>query len=149
MTPHPGRHVRHLDAPTPTTKAASRGDIMRGQQRVIQEQAALIDFLRGALEELDLDPPKPEPDLLDLLTPQCRALLAVLWRAYPEPVDRVTLEALMPGHDHAREQRQLQIADLGVYRIRKALGQDCIQAHRGLGWSMSPELHARLQGLVT
>jgi DNA-binding response OmpR family regulator len=58
-------------------------------------------------------------------------------------VPRADIIEHLPGHDHARE-RQLQLVDIVVHKVRRKLGALTIEAERGVGFRLGEAFHASL-----
>jgi DNA-binding response OmpR family regulator len=123
------------------TKSARPSEIVRSQQAVIRQQEELIEVLKGALAAAGV---KTVPDVglwTSGLTPQERALLGVLYARYPRPVAREVILDFLPGQDHVRE-RQLQVVDVLVHKVRKKLGADAVLTQRGEGFRFGETFYA-------
>lgn len=116
---------------------------IRFQQDVIRQQDELIDLLKGALAAAGLHMAgKPEPWLSELTT-QERALVGALFARFPRVVDRYDLLDSLPGYSNS-EDRQVQILNVVVHRIRKKLGEDAIYTARGEGFRLGDRFYAEL-----
>lgn len=125
------------------TKSARPSEIMRAQAEVIRQQDELIDILKAALAVAGSSTLPAHAHWMTGLTRQERALIGVLVAKYPRPVPRdVVLDAL-PGQDHARE-RQLQIVDAVVHKVRRKLGAEVIITERGCGFRLGRSFHDQL-----
>jgi DNA-binding response OmpR family regulator len=117
---------------------------IRFQQDVIRQQDELIDLLKGALAAAGLHMGgKPEPWLSELTT-QERALVGALFARFPRVVDRYDLLDSLPGYSNS-EDRQVQILNVVVHRIRKKLGEDAIYTARGEGFRLGDRFYAELK----
>ena len=117
---------------------------IRFQQDVIRQQDELIDLLKGALAAAGLHMEgKPEPWLSELTT-QERALVGALFARFPRVVDRYDLLDSLPGYSNA-EDRQVQILNVIVHRIRRKLGEDAIYTARGQGFRLGDRFYAELK----
>lgn len=125
------------------SKSARPSEIIRAQAEVIRQQDELIDFLKAALAAVGSSILPVHAGWMTGLTRQERALIGVLVAKYPLPVPRdVAIDAL-PGQDHARE-RQLQIVDAVVHRLRRKLGAEVIITERGCGFRLAQSFHDQL-----
>jgi DNA-binding response OmpR family regulator len=125
------------------TKSARPSEIVRSQQAVIRQQAELIDVLKGALAAAGVSSVPMAGFWLGGLTPQERALLGVLYARYPQTVAREVILDFLPGQDHARE-RQLQMVDVLVHKVRKKFGADAVVTQRGHGFHMGEGFYEAL-----
>lgn len=117
---------------------------IRFQQDVIRQQDELIDLLKGALAAAGLHMEgKPEPWLSELTT-QERALVGALFARFPRVMDRYDLLDSLPGYSNA-EDRQVQILNVVVHRIRRKLGEDAIYTARGHGFRLGDRFYAELK----
>lgn len=117
---------------------------IRFQQDVIRQQDELIDLLKGALAAAGLHmAAKPEAWLSEL-TSQERALVGALFARYPRVVDRYDLLDSLPGYSNM-EDRQVQILNVVVHRIRKKLGDDAVYTLRGEGFRLGDRFYAELK----
>ncbi len=117
---------------------------IRHQQDVIRQQDELIDLLKGSLAAAGLHmESKPEPWLSELTT-QERALVGALFARFPRVVDRYDLLDSLPGYSNA-EDRQVQILNVVIHRIRKKLGDDAICTARGQGFRLGDRFYAELK----
>ncbi len=117
---------------------------IRFQQDVIRQQDELIDLLKGALAAAGLHMAgKPEPWLSEL-TAQERALVGALFARFPRVVDRYDLLDSLPGYSNS-EDRQVQILNVVVHRVRKKLGEDAIYTARGEGFRLGDRFYAELK----
>ena len=117
---------------------------IRFQQDVIRQQDELIDLLKGALAAAGLHMEgKPEPWLSELTT-QERALVGALFARFPRVVDRYDLLDSLPGYSNA-EDRQVQILNVIVHRIRRKLGEGAIYTARGQGFRLGDRFYAELK----
>jgi len=119
--------------------------IIAEQRKVIAEQEALIELLKGALaaDGRQSEIPAYRP-WMETLTPQERALMGAMHRAYPRPLSKETLLDLMPGHDHV-EDRCAKLVTVKICHLRRKLGQDAIEHVRGIGYRLSAEQHAAMR----
>lgn len=117
---------------------------IRFQQDVIRQQDELIDLLKGALAAAGLHMEgKPEPWLSELTT-QERALVGALFARFPRVVDRYDLLDSLPGYSNV-EDRQVQILNVIIHRIRRKLGEDAIYTARGQGFRLGDRFYAELK----
>lgn len=117
---------------------------IRFQQDVIRQQDELIDLLKGALAAAGANvPSRPESWLSDLTT-QERALVGALFAKFPRVVDRYDLLEALPGHSNT-EDRQVQILNVVIHRIRKKLGDAAIRTERGEGFRLGDRFYAELK----
>lgn len=123
-------------------KAARPSEVMRSQQEVIRQQDELIEVLKGALSAAGMEAVPAYAGWMSGLSPQERALLGVLYAKYPRPVPREVILEFLPGQDHARE-RQLQVVDVLVHKLRKKLGADAVVTERGAGFRFGRHLYDR------
>lgn len=128
---------------TPNSKAARPSEIMRAQADVIRQQEAIIAVLKGALAATGMAQAPEVADWAAGLTKQEAALVGVLFARYPKAIPRADIIEHLPGHDHARE-RQLQLVDIVVHKVRKKLGADTIEAERGIGFRLGRRFHNSL-----
>lgn len=124
-------------------KAARPSEVMRSQREVIRQQDELIEVLKGALAAAGLATAPAYIDWMSGLTPQERALLGVLYARYPRPVAREVALEFLPGHDHAKE-RQLQVIDVLVHKLRKKLGGEAVVTERGEGFRLGRDFYDHL-----
>ena len=125
------------------TKSARPSEIIRAQAEIIRQQDELIDFLKAALAAVGSSTLPAHASWMTGLTRQERAMVGVLVAKYPFPVPRdVVLESL-PGQDHVRE-RQLQIVDAVVHKLRRKLGAEAIITERGCGFRLGRSFHDQL-----
>ncbi len=117
------------------TKSARPSEIIRAQAEVIRQQDELIDFLKAALAAVGSSTLPAHSGWMTGLTRQERALIGVLAAKYPLPVPRDVVIDALPGQDHVRE-RQLQIVDAVVHKVRRKLGADVIVTDRGCGFRL-------------
>ena len=128
------------------SKAARPSEILRSQQSVIRQQDELIEVLKGALAAAGFDWAPSHASWMSGLARQERALVGILFASYPRSMPREAILALLPSNDHARE-RQLQIVDILVHKIRKKLGKDTVVTERGEGFRLGEGLYGQLQAL--
>jgi DNA-binding response OmpR family regulator len=128
---------------SPNSKSARPSEILRAQQDIIRQQDAIIQVLKGALAAAGLGFAPTQADWMSGLTKQEAALVGVLYAHYPRSVPRADIIEHLPGHDHARE-RQLQLVDIVVHKVRRKLGAQTIEAERGVGFRLSESFHAGL-----
>ena len=114
-------------------KAARPSEVMQSQQEVIRQQDELIEVLKGALAAAGMGAVPAHARWMSGLSRQERALLGVLYARYPRPVPREVILEFLPGQDHARE-RQLQVVDVLVHKLRKKLGAEAVVTVRGEGF---------------
>jgi DNA-binding response OmpR family regulator len=116
-------------------------EIIRAQQDIIRQQDGMISTLKAALSLAGVvSVPSMDVPWLSGLTRQEASLVGVLYTAFPHATSRMDIIDHLPGNDHARE-RQLQLVDIVVHKIRKKLGQSAIEAERGVGFKMSESFH--------
>ena len=127
----------------PTTKSARPSEILRSQCAVIRQQDELIELLKSALAATGMSAVPTYAPWLDSLTSQERALVGVLYACYPQVARREQILELLPGYDHVKE-RQLQIVDAVVHKIRRKLGAETILTERGLGFRMGSVFYDQL-----
>lgn len=127
----------------PNTKAARPSEIMRSQRDVIRQQDEIIDVLKSALAAAGVTTVPSHDGWMTGLTRQERALVGVLFARYPHAVPRDTLLDFLPGHDHVRE-RQLQVVDVIVHKVRKKLGVHAVETERGRGFRLGPSFYDEL-----
>ena len=125
------------------SKSARPSEIVRSQQDVIRQQDELIEVLKGALAAAGVNAVPAHARWMTGLSPQERALVGVLYARYPRPVPREVLLDLLPGNDHARE-RQLQVVDVVVHKVRKKLGADAVVTERGEGFRFGGAFYDKL-----
>jgi hypothetical protein len=125
------------------TKSARPSEIVRSQQAVIRQQEELIEVLKGALAAAGVSTVPAAGFWTSGLTPQERALLGVLYARYPRPVAREVILDFLPGQDHVRE-RQLQVVDVLVHKVRKKLGADAVLTQRGEGFRFGESFYAEM-----
>lgn len=128
---------------SPNSKSARPSEILRAQQDIIRQQDAIIQVLKGALAAAGLGFAPTQADWMSGLTKQEAALVGVLYAHYPRSVPRADIIEHLPGHDHARE-RQLQLVDIVVHKVRRKLGALTIEAERGVGFRLGEAFHAGL-----
>jgi len=128
---------------SPNSKSARPSEILRAQQDIIRQQDAIIQVLKGALAAAGLGFAPAQADWMSGLTKQEAALVGVLYAHYPRSVPRADIIEHLPGHDHARE-RQLQLVDIVVHKVRRKLGAQTIEAERGVGFRLSEAFHTGL-----
>jgi len=126
-----------------TTKSARPSEILQSQSAVIRQQEELIELLKSALAATGMSAIPTYAPWMAGLTAQERALLGVLYSGYPHVARREQIVELLPGYDHVKE-RQLQIVDAVVHKIRKKLGADTIFTERGLGFRMGAAFYDRM-----
>lgn len=135
-----------------TTKSARPSEILRSQSAVIRQQEELIELLKSALAATGMEALPTYAPWMNGLTSQERALMGVLYAGYPRVARREDIVELLPGHDHVKE-RQLQIVDAVVHKIRRKLGAATIFTERGMGFRMGAafydQMHATPQPVVT
>lgn len=131
---------------SPNFKAARTSDILRSQQTVIRQQDELIEVLKGALAAAGVSGVPAHEPWMSVLSRQERALVGILYARYPRVLPRVTILDLLPSLDHAHE-RQLQIVDTVVHKVRRKLGKDTVVTERGEGFRLGAALHEQLQNL--
>jgi DNA-binding response OmpR family regulator len=119
----------------PNTKSARPSEIMRSQREVIRQQDEIIDVLKSALAAAGVNTIPTHDGWMTGLTRQERALMGVLFARYPHAMPRDTLLDFLPGQDHARE-RQLQVVDVIVHKVRKKLGVHAVETERGRGFRL-------------
>ena len=117
------------------TKSARPSEIMRSQREVIRQQDEIIDILKSALAAAGVSTIPTHDAWMTGLTRQERALMGVLFARYPHAMPRDTLLDFLPGQDHARE-RQLQVVDVIVHKVRKKLGVHAVETERGHGFRL-------------
>ena len=125
------------------SKSARPSEIVRSQQDVIRQQDELIEVLKGALAAAGVNAVPAQARWMTGLSPQERALIGVLYARYPRPVPREVILGLLPGNDHARE-RQLQVVDVLVHKVRKKLGADVVVTERGEGFRVGRAFYDQL-----
>jgi len=123
-------------------KAARPSEVMHSQREVIRQQDELIEVLKGALAASGLSAVPTHAGWMSGLSPQERALVGVLYARYPQPVRREVALELLPGNDHARE-RQLQVVDVLVHKLRKKLGGEAVITERGAGFRLGSAFYER------
>jgi len=128
---------------SPNSKSARPSEILRAQQDIIRQQDAIIQVLKGALAAAGLGFAPKQADWMAGLTKQEAALVGVLYAHFPRSVPRADIIEHLPGNDHARE-RQLQLVDIVVHKVRKKLGAQAIEAERGVGFRLGEAFHAEL-----
>jgi DNA-binding response OmpR family regulator len=116
-------------------KGARPSEVMQSQQDVIRQQDELIEVLKGALAAAGMRAVPAHARWMSGLAPQERALLGVLYARYPRPVPREVILEFLPGNDHVRE-RQLQVVDVLVHKLRKKLGTEAVVTVRGEGFRL-------------
>jgi DNA-binding response OmpR family regulator len=121
-------------------KAARPSEVMQSQQDVIRQQDELIEVLKGALSAAGMATVPTYAGWMSGLSPQERALLGVLYARYPRPIPREVILEFLPGQDHTRE-RQLQVVDVLVHKLRKKLGADAVITERGAGFRFGRRLY--------
>jgi DNA-binding response OmpR family regulator len=121
-------------------KAARPSEVMQSQQDVIRQQDELIEVLKGALSAAGMEAVPAYAAWMSGLSPQERALLGVLYARYPRPVPREVILEFLPGQDHTRE-RQLQVVDVLVHKLRKKLGAEAVVTERGAGFRLGRHLY--------
>ena len=121
-------------------KAARPSEVMQSQQEVIRQQDELIEVLKGALSAAGMEAVPAYAGWMSGLSPQERALLGVLYAKYPRPVPREVILEFLPGQDHTRE-RQLQVVDVLVHKLRKKLGVEAVVTERGAGFRLGRLLY--------
>ena len=126
-----------------TTKSARPSEILRSQCEVIRQQDELIELLKSALAATGMSAVPTYAPWLDGLTSQERALVGVLYARYPGVARREQILELLPGYDHVKE-RQLQIVDAVVHKIRRKLGAETILTDRGRGFRMGAAFYEEL-----
>lgn len=130
----------------PNSKAARPSEILRSQQSVIRQQDELIELLKGALAAAGVNWAPTYAAWMSALARQERALVGILFASYPRAMPREAILGLLPAQDHARE-RQLQIVDILVHKVRKKLGKDTVVTERGEGFRLGEALHGQLQAM--
>lgn len=117
---------------------------IRFQQELIRQQDEMIDLLKGALAAAGVQAPAKPESWLSELTTQERALVGALFARFPRVVDRYDLLDALPGHSNT-EDRQVQILNVVIHRIRKKLGEDAVRTERGAGFRLGQGLYADLK----
>jgi DNA-binding response OmpR family regulator len=125
------------------TKSARPSEIIRAQAEIIRQQDEVIDVLKGALAAAGASALPAHANWMSGLTRQERALIGVLVAKYPHAVPRDVVLEVLPGHDHARD-RQLQIVDAVVHKVRRKLGADVVITERGRGFRLGRSFYERL-----
>ncbi len=120
---------------------------MQSQQDVIRQQEELIEVLKGALAATGMGAVPTHAGWMTGLSRQERALLGVLYARYPRPVPREVILEFLPGHDHARE-RQLQVVDVLVHKLRKKLGAQAVITARGEGFRFGADFYEQVPKLA-
>lgn len=133
---------------TPNSKGSRPSEILRAQQEIIRQQDAIIAVLKGALAAAGCEAMPDSADWMKGLTKQEAALMGILFAAYPQPRARVDIIEHLPGHDHAKE-RQLQLVDIVVHKVRKKLGAAVIVAERGIGFRLGEAFRNSIPTLPT
>lgn len=113
---------------------------MRSQRDVIRQQDEIIDVLKSALAATGMRSAPSYDGWMSGLTRQERALMGVLFARYPHAMPRDTLLDFLPGQDHARE-RQLQVVDVIVHKVRKKLGVHAVETERGRGFRLGKSFY--------
>lgn len=131
---------------SPNMKAARPSEILRSQQAVIRQQDELIEVLKAALAAAGVEHTPSYSAWMGGLVRQERALVGILFASYPRALARETILELLPSQDRARE-RQLQIVDAVVCKIRKKLGAEAVVTERGEGFRLGGALHGQLQAI--
>jgi DNA-binding response OmpR family regulator len=130
----------------PNSKTARPSEILRSQQAVIRQQDELIEVLKGALAAAGVNWAPTYAAWMSALARQERALVGILFASYPRSMPREAILGLLPSYDHARE-RQLQIVDILVHKVRKKLGKDTVVTERGEGFRLGESVYGELQAL--
>jgi DNA-binding response OmpR family regulator len=125
------------------SKSARPSEIIRAQAEIIRQQDELIDFLKAALAAAGSPTLPVHASWMTGLTRQERALIGVLVTKYPRAVPRDVVLEVLPGQDHVRE-RQLQVVDAVVHKVRRKLGAEVIITERGCGFRLGRSFHDRL-----
>jgi DNA-binding response OmpR family regulator len=128
---------------TINTKAARPSEIIQSQHDIIRRQDELIDVLKGALAAFGAAEVPAAAAWMRGLTVQERALVGVLYASYPRTSSRYDLLERLPGRDHTQE-RQVQIVNILVHKIRKKLSLDAIVTERGIGFRLSKRFYESL-----
>ena len=130
----------------PSTRSARPSEIIDAQRAVIQEQAELIDVLKGALAAGGAQSVPHHSEWMRGLTPQERALVGALYTAHPRILRREALIECLPSRDHVVE-RQLQTVDIVIHKVRAKLGADTVITHRGLGFQLGEQFYRAVPSL--
>jgi DNA-binding response OmpR family regulator len=128
------------------SKAARPSDILRSQQTLIRQQDELIEVLKGALAAAGVSWAPIHAAWMSGMARQERALIGMLFASYPRAMPRESILDLLPGQDHARE-RQLQIVDTVVHKVRKKLGKDAVVTERSIGFRLGAAFQQQLQAM--
>ena len=127
----------------PTTKSARPSEILQSQRETIRQQDELIEVLKSALAATGMSAVPACADWTNGMSPQARAVIGVLYTKYPRVVPREVIIEFLPGHDHVKE-RQLQVVDVIVHKLRKRFGHEAIFTERGLGFRLGEGFYDQL-----
>lgn len=103
----------------------------------IDDLEAYCDLLKGALAAQGVETIPARGQWAKGLTRQQRALVGILFAAYPRAVPHYDLLDAIPGRDHV-EERQLQVVKVLVSHVRARLGKAAIENLRGEGYRLGP-----------
>lgn len=104
------------------------------------ENASLREYcevLKGALVSASIEVPERMPESIRGLTPQCQAILGVLFACYPAPRTIWDLLECLPERRPGSDRDGKQIGVL-IWKIRQHLGKDVIDSkYGGDGYALS------------
>lgn len=101
----------------------------------IRELEALVDMLKGALFAAGVEKVPERLIWAERLTPQHRALLGMLFQAWPNAVGSYDLLDGLPSRDHAHD-RDVTLVHVIVSQVRAIFGHEAVVTHRAVGYSL-------------
>ena len=125
------------------SKSARPSDIPRSQQVTIRQQDEVIELMKGALAAAGVALAPAHAGWMSRLARQERALVGILFARSPRCGPREAILELLPSRDHALE-RQLQLVDILVHKLRKKLGKDAVVTERSEGFRLGKVLYQTL-----
>jgi DNA-binding response OmpR family regulator len=99
---------------------------------------AEIEVLKLRLEALGHGDLTDVSALIELrLNRQEATLYELLLAASPRAIGRYAIEAALPRREHTTD-RQSQLVDVLISKLRRKLGSDAIETVPGVGWRINP-----------